>query len=600
MFNEDLKDLGVSTDYFDAVGDGSQLRSISNDRIERGVQVLSFLKQRHMINRFIARWYELSEGAGVIIIETIMKNWSLGLWLRWGDVLAEQDPAKLRRLSGLLFRNTQTPLQYDGTISPKNWTSLGTGQNIRWEVIGCIAAMVGLCMRTLDPSDILFKEYKVNRTKISLHMMDVADECVAFCRECETLDDMFLWLLMEKYPLTSTIKGQGSYIAYHHSGEMNNAIIAKGLHANIQADDCTPFFLSELRKRTFIQAYGSECSIASFLGRPTRLSYRYCNISLPLDLDDDQVVMEGAQLQEALASLDSNGWNKKNRVLRTTWMRCWLGFAPRREDIIDLALGNYTAEEVLRRAAEIQEKAEAQWTALPIHLQRTRYECSMKGGSAVDCLHRNVIRQGTLANELLLQRVLRRKASVPPDTLIATAREIFKDIMSITARHDMARDFQLDMTYLLAAHGLRSAAIIAVELLKQEQQVPYPQHPRLPRSETIQDLSVFAARLGAIDRGDGTWGLCEQARKVITRILDKILAPPVAPAATLQHHFSGSSSVLHGDMGIAVQPSAIMGLEGLGNGMGLEAPMNLGNDNDFMLWLENMDWDKQFECPELQ
>lgn len=210
MFNEDLKDLGVSTDYFDAAGDGSQLRSISNDRIERGVQVLSFLKQRHMINRFIARWYELSEGTGVIIIETIMKNWSLGLWLRWGNVLAEQDPAKLRRLSGLLFRNTQTPLQYDGTISPKNWINLGTGQNIRWEVIGCIAAMVGLCMRTLDPSDIIFKEYKVNRTKISLHMMDVADECVAFCRECETLDDMFLWLLMEKYPLTSTIKGQGS------------------------------------------------------------------------------------------------------------------------------------------------------------------------------------------------------------------------------------------------------------------------------------------------------------------------------------------------------------------------------------------------------
>lgn len=210
MFNEDLKGLGVSTDYFDAAGDGSQSRSISNDRIDRGVQVLSFLKHRHTINRFIARWYELSEGTGVIIIETIMKNWCLQMWLRWGDVFAEQDPAKLRRLSELLFRNTQTPLQYDGTISAKNWISLGTGQNIRWEVIGCIAAMVGLCMRTLDPSDILFKEYKVNRTKMSLQMMDAADECVAFCRECETMDDMFLWLLMEKYPLTSTIKGEGS------------------------------------------------------------------------------------------------------------------------------------------------------------------------------------------------------------------------------------------------------------------------------------------------------------------------------------------------------------------------------------------------------
>lgn len=369
---------------------------------------------------------------------------------------------------------------------------------------------------------------------------------------------------------------------------------------NIQADDRTPFFLSELRKRTFIQAYGSECSIASFLGRPPRLSYRYCDINLPLDLDDDQVVMEGAQLQEVLASLDSNGWSKKNRMLRTTWMRCWLGFAPRREDIIDLALANYSTEEVLRRAAEIHEATEAQWASVPLHLQKTRYECSTNGGSAVDCLYRNVIRQGTLANELLLQRVLRRKASVSPDTLIATARAIFKDIISITARHDIARDFQLDMTYLLAAHGLRPAAIIAVELLKQEQQIPYPQHPRLPRSETVQDLSVFAARLAAIDRGDGTWGLCEQARKVITRLLDKILAPPAAPAASLQHHFPASDSVIQGDMSMIAQPSAIMGLEDMGDGMGLEAPMNLGNDNDFMLWLEKMDWDKQFECPEFQ
>jgi hypothetical protein len=306
--------------------------------------------------------------------------------------------------------------------------------------------------------------------------------------------------------------------------------------------------------------------------------------------------MEGAQLEEAIASLDSNGWSKKNRVLRTTWMRCWLGFAPRREDILDIALGNYSREEVLRRASEIREKSEAQWVSLPPHLQKTRYECSKREWSAIDCLHRNVIRQGTLANELLLQRVLIRKASVPPDTLIATARQIFKDIILITARHDIAKDFQLDMTYLLAAHGLRSAAIIAVELLKQEQQIPYPQNPRLPRSETVQDLSVFAARLGSVDRGDGTWGMCEQGRKVITRILDKILTPPVIPAV-MQQHMLGLDADEDVTMG---GHAAALGMGDFGNGIGLEAPMSLGNDNDFMLWLENMDWDKQFSCPEFQ
>lgn len=311
--------------------------------------------------------------------------------------------------------------------------------------------------------------------------------------------------------------------------------------------------------------------------------------------------MEGAQLQDAIASLDANGWSKRNRVLRTTWMRCWLGFAPRREDILDLALGNYSTEEILRRAAEIHEKSEAQWASLPVHLQNTRHECSRREGSVIDCLHRNVIRQGTLANELLLQRVLIRKCSAPPDILIATAREIFKDIIRVTARHDIAKDFQADMVYLLAAHGLRSAAIIAVELLKQEQQAPYPQHPRLPRSETIQDLSVFAARLGAIDRGDGTWGLCEVGRKVIVRILDKILAPPVLPAAITQQQLLGLDAVMGDDVNLSGHNATIMGsFDGFGLGIDLEASMNLGNDNDFMLWLEGMDWEKQFSCPEFQ
>jgi hypothetical protein len=64
----------------------------------------------------------------------------------------------------------------------------------------------------------------------------------------------------------------------------------------------------------------------------------------------------------------------------------------------------------------------------------------------------------------------------------------------------------------------------------------------------------------------------------------------------LQDQMLGLSAVADEDVGM----SGVMGLGDFGNGMGLEAPMNLGNDNDFMLWLENMDWDKQFSCPEFQ
>jgi hypothetical protein len=354
------------------------------------------------------------------------------------------------------------------------------------------------------------------------------------------------------------------------------------LHQPIQDDARTPFFLAQIRKRGFIQTYGADVSIASFLGRPPRLSYRHCALDLPLDLSDHEVVMEGPQLQAVIASLDENGWNRQEKLTRTTWARAWLGFAPRREDILDLSLGSYTKEDVLRRASEIRELSEQQWARLPKWLENARHLPSVVHNSPLETLYKNIIRQGYLANELLLQRVLIRKAGADTDKLIETARQIFRDIILITTRQDIAKDFQMDITYLLAAHGLRSAAIIAVELLKQEQLPIYPTIARLPRSETIQDLSVFAARLGTIDASDGSFAICDQGRKVITRILDKILAPPHRCLSQIDDNVPTDQILSF------TQTRVDMG----DTGPGLEAPLSLENDNDFMQWLENMDWER--------
>jgi hypothetical protein len=298
-------------------------------------------------------------------------------------------------------------------------------------------------------------------------------------------------------------------------------------------------------------------------------------------LTDHEVVLEGAQLQAALDSLDEHGWNRQGKITRTTWMRAWLSFAPRREDILDLCLGSYSKEEVLRRAKEIQELSDEQWLKLPSWLELVRQQPSIVQKSPLDTLYNNVIRQGYLANELLLHRVLIRKTGADTWKLIETARQVFRDIIAITARHDIAKDFQLDMTSLLTTHGLRSAAIIAVELLKQEQLPIYPTVSRLPRSETIQELSVFAARLGSIDPSDGSFAICDQGRKVITRILDKILAPPQKCVTDVDESISTDQLLgMH-------QTRVDMG----DTGPGLEAPMSLENDIEFMQWLENMDWE---------
>ncbi len=155
----------------------------------------------------------------------------------------------------------------------------------------------------------------------------------------------------------------------------------------------------------------------------------------------------------------------------------------------------------------------------------------------------------------------------------------------------------MDVTMILIVHGLRCAAILGVELLKQEQRAVYPETPLLPRSQTIQDLSVLANRLGATDPSDGAYSICQQGRKLVTRILDKILTPkpPPPPPTQYQHpaptpmemdlpeHFPAQNDSLNvlGPHTPVMEPTYTY-----------YAQLGLGNDLDFMQWLQNTDMEQ--------
>lgn len=108
-------------------------------------------------------------------------------------------------------------------------------------------------------------------------------------------------------------------------------------------------------------------------------------------------------------------------------------------------------------------------------------------------------------------------------------------------------------------HGLPAAGVLAVEMLKQEQQRQYTPDI-LPRSETIQDLSVFISALAAVASGEGNFFICDQGRRALSRVLDQILAP------------TPPSVVLPYDDASLYFPT--------------------GNDADFLQWLDNVEWDK--------
>lgn len=121
-----------------------------------------------------------------------------------------------------------------------------------------------------------------------------------------------------------------------------------GLHQEKKVDAQTSFFICELRIRIFDEVYGHDKSVATFLGRPPRLSHRYCVLQLPLDLTDNEMLLEGPELEACLAKL-KDGWNAKNHFGRVTWRRVWSQHARIREDILEIALGTNN-DNVIERA----------------------------------------------------------------------------------------------------------------------------------------------------------------------------------------------------------------------------------------------------------
>lgn len=305
-------------------------------------------------------------------------------------------------------------------------------------------------------------------------------------------------------------------------------------------------------------------------------------------------------------------------------MRAWAHFVMRREDVVDLALGSYSREEVLTRAKMIQDKTERHVASLPAWLQRLYTEpLELTERQHLKPLHLvriGSLRTGSQAIEILLQRVLIRKTGASSERLILAARKVFRDVLQVTARHDFATLFQASYSAWLYGHGLRSAAVVAVELLKQEMLPVYPAAPLLPRSQTIQDLSIFAARLAAVDPSDVSSNLCEQGNRVISKILDRILSPGGArqdvAKGCCQHDFAQARPVRGSMAGQTPGPLVeqmdcevpamnavgpplnpmVMGMSDMPGygmmdiGIGIEAPVDLGQDIDFVKWLDGMDW----------
>jgi len=363
-------------------------------------------------------------------------------------------------------------------------------------------------------------------------------------------------------------------------------MVAMGLHQGNAENPDMPFFLSQQRKKIFAKVYTHDKSISLFVGRPPRLSYRYCKLEMPLDLSGAQLMLQGAELQQAIANLDQNGWNTSGSLYRVTWSRVWYLYSRIREEILEVSLGS-TDEDVEMRIAEIWQKMRNLDATLPSFVRLSPEEGIEefvanggrrdKHGTMSDTVLSAIfVHVGIMQTEFLLRRAQVNRMKTNTESLIPISRRMLKLVLLAQSRRDFFRDFQGDVACLMAEAGVSTAGVLAVELLKQEQS-PQITQDILPRSETIQDISVFTSLLADVRTGDANHHICQQGCRALKGALDKILSPSAPAAVSVRGH------------GDADRPFEDMSFY-----------MPTANDAEFLQWLDNVEWDKGFFNPAIE
>ena len=121
-----------------------------------------------------------------------------------------------------------------------------------------------------------------------------------------------------------------------NNGLLTCSIYAMGLHRGTSEG---PFAKSQLERRAYHRAFALDKQVATSKGRPPLLSRRWDQCPLPLDLSDEELMLEGRGLEAALNSLDLSGWSKEERYLPVSHLRALAIISSFREEILELSFG---------------------------------------------------------------------------------------------------------------------------------------------------------------------------------------------------------------------------------------------------------------------
>lgn len=374
--------------------------------------------------------------------------------LRWLGTRPSLD--QLTRTALAIFEQTSYPLELPISAENDALELALTGSRLRWETIGMCFIRIGLLsasVRTNGRALLGRGQTTFDRQKTILMAFDACMQTRKFCNQVEQTNDLTLWQLASVYTLATWCFGDDSSRAWCLMGDLASAIYALGFHKGFAGEESVPQYLAELRKRVVALAHERDKELATFVGRPPRLSRRYCTVDLPLDLPDSIVMGPVENFEAARAKLDDNGWSGDVMVHPVSRLRAMLLLSMIREEVLELSLSppmpNTAQRAKLVAAPSIVETRDldadlfprrilseltSTWESIP-HKQYEESMCDTLPPSAIwsilgpqlECLY----------TKFLLHKLLISQHEGNRDEMIRTSHEILQLTLSVLKKSDM-------------------------------------------------------------------------------------------------------------------------------------------------------------------
>ncbi|KAJ5953163.1 hypothetical protein N7454_000059 [Penicillium verhagenii] len=522
--------------------DSYPVLSVEPERARSGADVLLFLYNLSSRRTLVEKWYSRSWNA---VIPSVVLDAMLDSVQEIFDGLNPSNlMPELQNLATQIFQNSSRAMKAYPSMTVKDYCASFTGRNTRWEALGNIFSVCGQQLMITpenDPEVSQGIEDPQVKERLLEQLIGASTVCLGFCDQASSANELLAYLQYNDVMLRTQQYGDSSYEAWRRLGDLVATIYAAGIHLDTDSAENYPFFLRQWRRGCFISGFYIDKMMATFVGRPPLMNYRYCTLTPPLDLSDDVLIVGGDALDKAVSELDSNGWNTQGARHRMSPSRLRFRLAVAREKTLDIALGNPDIHDLVRRTNEIEEDVRKIWNATPDHL---RYDRQSNDEFHHGWLTIVYIYLSYLYTCFLLQRALIKHTNTGQAALCDVSRRVLAIVVTITSQRSPMMDFAAHYSWIALTYGLPSASVLLVELLHQSHE-PGPHNVALPRAEIIRNISVFISLLSWVSKpGHGNYHTCKEAEKKLSRILDQLLDPQPVQADMVHDVTSGLSSFL--------------------------------------------------------